>query len=269
MDSWGIDDAVFWTCLGGAFALAVLAYLWAAIRSTWPRAPLEPKLDPDDALYELAFLNGGAHLTITAVALKLHKGFDAEGATVLERSLLNGLRRAGPGASSGARRQLAGSDELARLDERLMARGLLCAPGVASLERWSVTACFALIAVSLVRSTAASDLGLATELMLDAMFICSAVGLLLVGKAHRLTLSGRMLLETRRRGGAALRTPTAGADLPMAVALFGGGVLWHADPAFAAAWEVPREDGTSGVVARRGGCGGGSCSDGSVSCSCG
>ena len=129
--------------------------------------------------------------------------------------------------------------------------------------------CVALIVGALVRGAAESDLGVATELMLDAMFIGAGVVLLLKGKAHRLTLRGRTLLETRRRGGAALRTPTAGADLPMAVALFGGGVLWHADPAFAAAWQVPREDGTTGIVARRGGCGGGSCSDGSESCSCG
>jgi len=269
MDSWGIESAVFWWCWGIAFALAVMGCVGAAIRSRWLR-PSEPAaLDPGDEVYELAFLNGGADLTVTAAAVKLHQGFDAEGAGELERSLLRALRAVAPHGMPAARHGLAESDDLLRLDARLQGGGLLRERSMASLERWSASVGFALVALACVRFAAEADISVVTELALDALFIGAVATTALSGKAHRLTTRGRTLLEARRRGCAGLRTPGPQADLPLAVALFGGSVLWHADPAFAAAWQVPRESGTTGVVAARGGCGGGSCTDGTESWSCG
>lgn len=260
---------MFWWCFGIAFLLSVCGFVWAQIGSSRLSPSGSPSLGLDDAVYELAFLNGGPHLTITAAAAKLHQGADADGASDLERSLLRVLREAGQTAVFDVRRQLAASVEMRRLDARLMDIGLIREQRLASLERWSITAGFALLAIVCIRFAAEADISLIIELVLDAMFVGGFVILLRGGNAHRLTPQGRTLLETRRQGCDALRTPHAHSDLPLAVALFGGGVLWHADPAFAAAWEVPREDCPTGVAAARGGCGGGTCSDGTASCSCG
>lgn len=150
-----------------------------------------------------------------------------------------------------------------------MDMGLIRAHRLAALEWWSLNLGFTVMVIGLVRFAAEADISLTRELVLDCMFVGSLVIMLRDGAApHRLTPHGRTLVESSRRPHDGLRAPHAHSDLPRAVALFGGGVLWNADPAFAAAWKVPRENCTTGVAAGRGGCGGGTCSDGTASCSC-
>jgi uncharacterized protein (TIGR04222 family) len=272
VDSWGIDSTVFWWCWAIAFVPVVCAYLWAQ-RDT-PPSPDSSGGGAGSAppVYELAYLNGGAHLAITAAAAKRHQAPDAVAEDEFERFLLGALRDApGDTAVHDLRHRIAESQEMGRLDAKLMAAGDLRAPRLAALEYWSFSAGFTLMTLALVRQAAEAPIDLTTELVLDAMFVGAWLILLRGGNVHRLTPQGRSRVERARRIDSAgeLRRPHAHSDLPLAVALFGGGVLWHADPAFAAAWEIPREDCPTGVAAARGGCGGGTCSDGTYSCSCG
>ena len=273
MEGWGIDSTVFWSCWWTAFVPVVGAYSWTQLKTPPPSHDSSGgAAGSPPPVYELAYLNGGAHLAITAAAAKLHQAPAAIGEDAFERFLLGALRDApGETAVRDLRHRIAERAEMGRLDARLMAAGDLRPPRLAALEYWSLSAAFTLVVLALVRQAAEAPIDLTTELVLDAMFVGALLMLLPGGNVHRLTPQGRSRLERARRIGAAgeLRRPHAHSDLPLAVALFGGGVLWHADAAFAAAWEIPRENCPTGVTAARGGCGGGTCSDGTHSCSCG
>jgi uncharacterized protein (TIGR04222 family) len=272
VDSWGIDSTAFWWCWWIAFGLVVCAYSWAQLKTPPSHDSGGGAAGSAPPVYELAYLNGGAHLAITAAAARLHQAPDAVGEDAFERFLLGALRDAPDGtAVHDLRHRIAESPQMGRLDAKLMAAGDLRAQRLAALESWSLSAGFTLVPLALVRQAAEAPIDRTTELVLQVMFVGAWLILIRGGNVHRLTPQGRSRVERARRIASAgeLRRPHAHSDLPLAVALFGGGVLWHADPAFAAAWEIPREDCPTGVVAGRGGCGGGTCSDGTYSCSCG
>lgn len=69
MAIWGIESPVFWWCWGTVFLAAVCVYAWAQLAG--PRRH-HSVFDPDTSVYELAYLNGGPHLAITAAAARLH-----------------------------------------------------------------------------------------------------------------------------------------------------------------------------------------------------
>lgn len=80
--------------------------------------------------------------------------------------------------------------------------------------------------------------------------------------------AGRLLRELRRRQKSLKKDAAAGrlapAAFPMAMALFGAGVLWKADPWLASALGVRTNAAGSGGFA--GGCGGGGCGGGGGGC---
>ncbi len=61
----------------------------------------------------------------------------------------------------------------------------------------------------------------------------------------RATARGRRLLKTERAGRRTHGRMPSRCEIPAAVALYGAGVLWVADPGIAFAWDVPRERGTT------------------------
>lgn len=83
----------------------------------------------------------------------------------------------------------------------------------------------------------------------------------------RATAAGQRLLDSERGGRTSPAHTPVGAEIPLAVAVFGAGALWAADPAMASAWSIPRERawGSHGG----GGCGGGGCGGGGCGGGCG
>jgi len=80
-------------------------------------------------------------------------------------------------------------------------------------------------------------------------------------RRRRATARGGELLDSERGDRTSPAQTAVGAEIPLAVALFGVGALWAADPAITSAWSIPRErawgDGSNGGGGGGGGCGGG------------
>jgi uncharacterized protein (TIGR04222 family) len=242
---------------------------------------------PDIGLYKMALLNGGPQLAITTAATKLHQeGVLAEGieprthvvagaldphADRLERAVFDSVR-AEPGISTELLRyELDESDPIQVMAWELREAGLLLEDDAARRLRrlWVWGALVALIGVAGIVAGLGSD---ATVVYLAIMVVAvvAATGGL-IRNATIITARGRQIVRARREDREELgRVPTAG-ESAIAVALFGGGALWLADPGLASTLDVPREDaavwhrrdyacsagGTCGGGVTFGGCGGG------------
>ena len=259
---WGVSNATFLWCYAFVCAL-ILAGIWLRRRSLLTvhgGGACPPSCDA----YELAMLNGGPQLAITIAAAELHRvgalacggsgklvkvgqqpDRVAEGAGELEDEVFDAVLR-NPGVSARAlRRELDGCAPIRRIASTLTQAGLLLddrrRAQVNRLWVWTLP----LLVPGIARVTAAGGDDAAVTSLTMMLLGLATVALWLATQRPRATARGRRLLRAERAGRRTHGRMPRRAEIPAAVALYGAGVLWVADPGIAFAWDVPRERGTT------------------------
>jgi uncharacterized protein (TIGR04222 family) len=286
MDTWGISGPQFLLLYVALFAVTVPVVVLARRRALAgpPRAAVPARLDP----YEAAFLNGGSGLVATtAVTSLLRDG-------VLTSTSRRGRRvRLGVGAAPPAeahpvewatyqlvaaqpdrtlaevRAALGREPAVAAVRERLRLGGLAPTPEQRARYRAAGLWFAPLVVLGVARAAAGSANGRPVGFLVALLAVTVAVAVVAALRVPDATELGRRTLGRLR---AETRRPPVGAspaELGMATALFGAGVLWAADVETALALDVetalalrvPREHGAHlGGVGGEGG--GGSCGGG-------
>ena len=223
------------------------------------QGPASPaRLDP----YEAAYLNGGCELVATtAVSSLLRAGHLADASRRRRRARL--VARAAPGTGAhpvewatyqlvadrpdhprwalGA--ELCRAPAMAALGERLRLAGLAPTPEQRTRYRAAGLWFLPLLALGAARVAAGSANGRPVGFLVALLVATVVAAVVLALRVPRATELGR---RTLRRLRAETRKPTVGAspaELGMATALFGAGVLWAADTETALAMRLPREHG--------------------------
>jgi uncharacterized protein (TIGR04222 family) len=262
------------TQLYAVLCVAVVGAMWLRRRSllgAGDDAPLPHDLDA----YEVAVLNGGPQLAITIAAAELHRraslvrsgrqivarrppGTGAGNGSDLEHEVFEAVQR-NPGTSPRQlRRRLAGSPAIARIESDLTDAGLLLRAAQRTEIRWLWLWAVAPLALGAQGVVAAMNAG---ESVTEpgALLVGLALATLWVtGGRARPTTRGIELLERERGGRSTPAHVPDQADVPMAVAVYGAGALWLANPAIASAWSAGRDgssrwSGTGGTGAGWGG----------------
>jgi uncharacterized protein (TIGR04222 family) len=153
------------------------------------------------------------------------------------------------------------------LRERLRRGGLVPSPEQRARYRAAVLWFVPVAALGAVRVAAGSANGRPVGFLVALLVATVVAAVVLALRVPSATELGRRTLGRLR---AETRKPTAGAspaELGMATALFGAGVLWAADTETALAMRLPREHGAflGGIGGGDGG-GGGSCGGGGGGC---
>jgi uncharacterized protein (TIGR04222 family) len=285
MDTWGISGPRFLllyvVLLAGTVLVAAVAGK-RALAGPGEGAVVPARLDP----YEAAYLNGGSALVATAAVSNLLRGGllattgrrrgqvrliarNAPGAAVhpVEWATYE-LVAAGPSRPLGELRAALGqSPAVDAVRERLRRGGLVPTPEQRNRYRATALWFTPLLALGVARVIAGSANGRPVGFLLVLLAVTAAVAAVRCLRVPHATELGR---RTLRRLRAETRRPALGAspaELGMATALFGAGVLWSADAATAAALRLPRESGAhfggfSGGDGGGGSCGGGGCGGG-------
>jgi uncharacterized protein (TIGR04222 family) len=268
------------SALAGTLLLAALARRRALAPGEGAAAPA--RLDP----YEAAWLNGGSGLVATTAVSNLLRGGRLGSAAGRRGRRVRLVARDAPPAEAhpvewatyqqvaahperplgAVQAALGASAAVAAVRERLRVAGL--APTEEQRARYRASGLWflPLLALGVARLVAGTANGrpvgfLAALLAVTA--IAAAALSLRVPQATRLGQAtvARLRAETGRPGAGA-----SPAQLGMATALFGTGVLWAADVETALALRVPREHGAGsagfGGDGGGGSCGGGSCGGG-------
>ncbi|MGH2840375.1 MAG: TIGR04222 domain-containing membrane protein [Solirubrobacteraceae bacterium] len=266
-----------WTVLASYSGLCALFAL--AVWHYWRRA-LDPRAAAIEAVqldtHELAMLAGGPQLAITSAAVTVRsklvaqpgrgpRTFLASGdlgadAAELERELFDAVRRARGISAQELLRELPDCEPMRRLTARLTQAGLLQDGRVVSrLRRWRLPGA-ALVMVGLAVVVIVGRDGEPDAVALAAAMTAAVASLTVSLARARPTATGRgrALLEQVRETRSDLRAHPHGAELPLAVALFGCTAAWAADADFAAAWGATAQPGLwwSGGHYACGGCGG-------------
>jgi uncharacterized protein (TIGR04222 family) len=270
---WGVGNTTFLWCYGALCAL-ILAGIWLR-RMSLLNVRDDTARPPSCDAYGLAMLNGGPQLAITIAAAELHRVGSlargssgklvkvtqrpdrvADGTGELEDEVFDAVLR-NPGVSARTlRRELDGCAPIRRIASTLIQAGLLLDDrGRAQLNRlWVWT--LPLLVLGIARLTAVGGDDEAATSLTVMLLALTAVAMWLAMQRPRATARGRRLLKTERAGHRTHGRMPSRTEIPAAVALYGAGVLWVADPGIAFAWDVPRERGTT-WTGDAGGCGAG------------
>lgn len=272
--TWGITSTQFLAVYGVLCVVAATWIWWHWHEATGSRERGADPL-PDLGVYELALLGGGRQLAITSALTRLHgdhvlrirrlegtlkvSGKLEAAADPIERAVYEAVRRE-PGISTTALRAELGQDAaLTSMSARLTQSGLLLdEERTARIRRlWIVGALLAALGVARIVAGLDNDaaIGWTTAIVLAVAFATYW----LVRQRPVATHRGRDVLGRLRTENEQLRRHPRAGEGALSVALFGGGALWLADPTFASALGVPREDEGGGWWGsnRPGGCGGG------------
>ncbi|MBW3607879.1 MAG: TIGR04222 domain-containing membrane protein [Actinobacteria bacterium] len=272
--TWGIGGPEFLWAYGTACAVAAI---WAWHR--WHTAVAAPRAGRDEGesqigLYDLAMLGGGPQLAITTAATQLHRDGVLEVAAgngtlrvagkldmtadPLEHAIVAVVAQAPDMTSDAMRAQVENGDAIRAMTDDLTGAGLLVDASQAARLR-SLRLVFAGLAVVGIAGIAAGLLAGETIGWLAIMVlgvVCAAIALL---RRPHATRRGREIVARWRAERQALRERPAAGDVALAAALFGGAALWLAEPAFASAIGVPRDEAETDT-GRRGCSAGGGCS---------
>jgi uncharacterized protein (TIGR04222 family) len=291
MKTWGISGPQFLLLYVALFA--VTAAVVAAVRRRALAAPEGPaatpaRLDP----YEAAYLNGGGSLVATAAVSNLLRGglvasaarrgrrvrlsartAPAAGAHPVEWAAYQ-VVAANPGRTLGdVRAAIAVEPAMAALGERLRRGGLVPSPEQRARYRAAALWFLPVAALGAVRVAAGSANGRPVGFLVALLVVTVVVAAALALRVPRATELGRRTLQQLRLANPRPAGGLAPAEMTMAMALFGAGVLWTADTDTALLLGVPREhsryggvggDGGTGAGCGGGGggCGGGGCGGG-------
>ena len=289
MDTWGISGPRFLVLYVALLAVTVLVVVLArrrALAGPGEGAVVPTRLDP----YEAAYLNGGGQLVATTAVSNLLRGGLLGTASRRRGRQVRLVTRAAPPAGvhpvewaayelvaahpgrlfGDVQAALGRSPAVAAVRERLRRGGLVPAPEQRARYRATGLWFVPLLVLGMARVAAGSAAGRPVGFLVVLLVVTVVVAAMLCLRVPHATELGR---TTLRRLRAETRRPTAGAspaELGMATALFGAGVLWSADVDTALALRVPREQsaflgGTDGG----GGGGGGSCGGGGGGGGCG
>ena len=281
MDTWGISGPQFLLLYVALFAVTVPVVVLARRRALAgpPGAAVPARLDR----YEVAYLNGGCELVATTAVTGLLRDGVLTSTSRRGRRVRLGVRAAPPAGAHpvewatyqlvAARPdhprwalggELCRAPAMAAVRERLRQGGL--APTPEQRARYRATGLWfvPLLALGTARVAAGSANGRPVGFLVVALLVTVVTATVLSVRVPAATALGRRTLAMLR---AETRRPPAGAspaELGMATALFGAGVLWAADVETALALRVPREHG-----AHLGGIGGGVGGEGGGGSSCG
>jgi uncharacterized protein (TIGR04222 family) len=287
--TWGITDTQFLWFYGGLCAVAAGA-IWRARRRVLGAPQRSNDPTPDIGLYKMALLNGGPQLAITTAATKLHQeGVLAEGAEPrthvvagpldpgadpLERAVFESVRPEPGIATELLRGELADSDPIRWMTSELRDAGLLLdADAARRLRRlWVGGALIALLGAARIVVGLEDDVTIGYLTIMVVAVVAATIWL--VRRRTTMTARGHDIVRASREEREDLRRVPLATESAMAVALFGGGALWLADPGLASTLDVPRED-VAGWQRRDyacstgGSCGGGICGGGGGGCGSG
>jgi uncharacterized protein (TIGR04222 family) len=290
MQTWGISGPQFlllYTALFAVTALVVVLARRRALAGPGQGAVAPARLDP----YEAAYLNGGSALVATTAVSNLLRGGQLGNASRRRRQQARLVPRAAPAAGvhpvewatyqlvadhpgrplGDVQTALGRSPAVAAIRERLHLAGLVPAPEQRARYRATGLWFVPLLALGVARVAAGSAAGRPVGFLIVLLVATVVVAAVLCLRVPHATELGRTALRRLR---AETRKPTVGAspaELGMATALFGAGVLWAADVDTALALGVPREHGAflggfgggdgggGGSCGGGGGCGGGGC----------
>jgi len=257
---WGIGDAAF-TCTYGALCGLSIAALWLRRQRLLTAGDGDGPVGDEIDAYGLAMINGGPRLAITIVAAQLHRrgalvgGAGASaivagprpqasaGASELEHEVYEAVRRDPGLGPRGLRSQLEASAPVRLIASSLVRRGLLLDDATRARISllWLWTLPVLALGVARVLSTGGREAAGTYLVVVAAVFACAT--LRFATQRPRATTRGQRLVERERaRRGAPSRVPLPD-EVPWAVALYGAGTLWVADPVIAALWSVPRDRG--------------------------
>jgi uncharacterized protein (TIGR04222 family) len=288
MDTWGISGSLFLVLYLAQFGVILfvvtLARRWVlAVRDGQPSVP--PRIDA----YEAAYLNGGDSLVATAAISNLLRGGFVSSTARRGRWVRLTARSAPPAGAhpvewaayqvvaanpertlGDVRAALALEPAMDALRERLRHGGLVPSPQQRARYRAAALWFVPLLALGAARVAAGSANGRPVGFLVALLMATVVVAVVLALRVPRATELGRRTLGRLR---AETRKPAVGAspaELGMATALFGAGVLWAADTETALAMRLPREHGAflGGIGGGDGG-GGGSCGGGCGGGGCG
>lgn len=282
--AWGIGDPLF-LGLYAAACVATAIGVWLRRRRLLG-ARDAPVPSTGAGVYELAMLNGGPALAITIATSKLHR----RGALVADRAKLRAAGRPRDGdepladldhevydvieRTPGIRRtnlerKVAGGPSVRALESTLTDAGLLLDEQARSRVNRSWLAFVPVVALGAARLVAGGQSDDHLAILVVAVCAVALVAVLVARDRPHATALGRELLERRRGASAKLAHMPIGTEIPLAVALYGTGALWVADPGLASRLGIEREraatsgSGTEGTCAAGGGCGsGGGCGGG-------
>jgi uncharacterized protein (TIGR04222 family) len=280
--TWGISGTSFlW--LYAALCVATAVAIWL-LRRRLLNAGEGAAGAPVPDVYDIAMLNGGPQLAITAAAAKLHnEGALASGAKAgtiaavarpagadeLEHEVYSAVERTGGMSGRALRRQLEDCETIRRMTTRLVDDGLLLDARRRSLVNALWLLALPLVGLGIARAAAGVQNDHPITYLAIALVAIAACTVRFAVVRTRATARGRQLLDGQRGGRKSPVHAPVGAELPLAVALYGSGVLWAADPGIASAWSVPREHAWAGGGSGGGcggggggGCGGGGCGGG-------
>jgi uncharacterized protein (TIGR04222 family) len=260
--TWGISNASFlW--FYGIICLLTLGGIWRWRRRLLNAGDGGARPERMDA-YDLAMLNGGPQLVITIAAAKLHRiGSLAHGtsgravevrrrpgeaddrAAALEREVYEAVLRNPGVCARSLRKELEVCAPVQQLAFTLTRSGLLLDERTRARMKRLWLWILPVLALGIARVVEGSDAGAAvayTDMLLAALALAT---LWLAVQCRWATARGRRLLDTERGGRKTLGRVPDQDEIPRALALYGAGVLWVADPGIAFAWAVPRERGST------------------------
>jgi uncharacterized protein (TIGR04222 family) len=286
MDTWGISGPQFLLLYVALFAVTVPVVVLARRRALAgpPGAAVPARLDP----YEAAFLNGGSALVATTAVTGLLRDGVLTTTSRRGRRVRLGARAAPPAGAhpvewatyglvaaqpdrtlAEVQAALGREPAVAAVRERLRLGGLAATPEQRARYRAAGLWFAPLVVLGVARVAAGSANGRPVGFLVALLAVTVAVAAVPALRVPDATALGRRTLGLLR---AETRRPPVGAspaELGMATALFGAGVLWAADVDTALALRVPREHGAhlggiggGGEGGGGGGCGGGGCGGG-------
>jgi uncharacterized protein (TIGR04222 family) len=287
MTTWGISGPQFLLLYVALFAVTAAVVATArrrALATPEGRTATPARLDP----YEAAYLNGGVSLVATTAISGLLRGglvastarrgrwvrlsprtAPAAAAHPVEWAAYQ-VVAANPGRTLGdLRAALAREPAMTALGERLRRGGLVPSPEQRARYRAAALWFLPLLALGAARVAAGSANGRPVGFLVALLVVTVVVAVGLALQVPQTTELGRRALQQLRLANPRPTGGLAPAEMTMAMALFGAGVLWTADSDTALLLRVPREHSAYGGAGTDGGVGGGCSAGGGGGGGCG